>query len=187
MQYCGIHINAVTYVIIVMAIGLLVDFLMHIMLRYYETTGNTRHAKVKETLQTMGSSIMLGGLTTFLGVIPLAFSTTKIFMTVFISFLAMVTIGCSVGLVVLPVLLSIFGPVATATSSQINDTGTAFANETKEISDTLSDKWGSQRQSRELKQTTSRSTCSGTTLEEAPMELVMSTSQGNGYEAVMEV
>lgn len=28
MQYSGIHINAVTYVIIVMAIGLLVDFLV---------------------------------------------------------------------------------------------------------------------------------------------------------------
>ena len=93
MQLSGIHINAVTYVIIVMAIGLLVDFLMHMLLRYFETTGKTRHEKVKETLETMGASILLGGLTTFLGVIPLAFSTTTIFMVVFKSFLAMVTLG----------------------------------------------------------------------------------------------
>ena len=80
MQYCGIKVNSITYFIIVMAIGLLVDFLMHILLRYYETKGKTRNAKVKETLETMGASILLGGFTTWLGVIPLAFSSTKIFM-----------------------------------------------------------------------------------------------------------
>lgn len=80
MQFCGMHINAVTYVTIVIAIGLLVDFLMHILLRYYETEGTTREAKVKETLETMGASMMLGGFTTWVGVIPMAFSSTKIFM-----------------------------------------------------------------------------------------------------------
>ena len=37
--------------------------------------------------------------------------------TVFISFLAMVTLGCSVGLVLLPVLLSLVGPVDTVAPS----------------------------------------------------------------------
>ncbi|CAB9504683.1 Pick C1 protein [Seminavis robusta] len=110
MQYSGIHINAVTYVIIVMAIGLLVDFLMHMLLRYFESKATTRHEKVKHTLQTMGSSILLGGLTTFIGVIPLAFSSTTVFMVVFKSFLAMVCLGCGVGLILLPVLLSLVGP-----------------------------------------------------------------------------
>ena len=87
---------------------------MHILLRYYETTGKTRHEKVKETLETMGASILLGGLTTFIGVIPLAFSTTTIFMVVFKSFLAMVCLGCGVGLTLLPVLLSLIGPVVSA-------------------------------------------------------------------------
>jgi len=80
MQYCGIKVNSITYFIIVIAIGLLVDFLMHILLRYYESKGRSRHEKVKETLQTMGTSILLGGFTTWLGVIPLAFSSTEIFM-----------------------------------------------------------------------------------------------------------
>jgi len=52
---------------------------MHILLRYYETNGATREEKVKGSLESMGASMMLGGFTTFLGVIPLAFSTTKIF------------------------------------------------------------------------------------------------------------
>ena len=71
-----------TYVTIVISIGLLVDFLMHVLLRYYETKGTTREAKVKETLETMGASMMLGGFTTWLGVIPMALSTTSIFMTI---------------------------------------------------------------------------------------------------------
>lgn len=87
------------------------------LLRYYETTGKTRHEKVKETLETMGASILLGGLTTFIGVIPLAFSTTTIFMVVFKSFLAMVCLGCGVGLTLLPVLLSLVGPVVSAQDS----------------------------------------------------------------------
>ena len=126
MHIAGLYINVVTYIVIVMAIGLLVDFLMHILLRYYETTGTTRNAKVKETLETMGASILLGGLTTWLGVIPLAFSTTAIFRMVFVSFLAMVSLGCGVGLVLLPVLLSIIGPVVSVqhmTSSQWGEEG----------------------------------------------------------------
>jgi multidrug efflux pump subunit AcrB len=33
MQFCGIYINAVAYVTVVISIGLLVDYLMHILLR----------------------------------------------------------------------------------------------------------------------------------------------------------
>jgi len=82
LQMCGIFINAVTYVTIVIAIGLLVDFLMHILLRYYETSGTTREEKVKETLETMGASMLMGGFTTWLGVIPLSLSSTEIFNTI---------------------------------------------------------------------------------------------------------
>jgi len=82
MQYCGITINVISYFILVMSIGLLVDFLMHILLRFYESKGATRDEKVKETLETIGASILMGAFTTFLGVIPLAFSTTKIFKMV---------------------------------------------------------------------------------------------------------
>ena len=87
LQFAGLYINVVTYVCLVISIGLLVDFLMHILLRYYESKGATREEKVKETLQTMGASIMLGGLSTFLGVIPLAWSTSAVLRTVFTAFL----------------------------------------------------------------------------------------------------
>jgi len=83
---------------------------MHIILRYYESTEPTRDAKVKDTLRTMGASILVGGLSTCLGVVPLAFSSAQVLKTVFISFTAMVTLGLAHGLILLPVLLSYLGP-----------------------------------------------------------------------------
>lgn len=82
MRFCGLGINPITFFIILLSIGLLVDFLMHILLRYFEARGTTRHEKVKETLETMGTSILLGGFTTWLAVIPLAFSTSVTFQSV---------------------------------------------------------------------------------------------------------
>lgn len=58
----------------------------------------------------MGASIFVGGFSTFLGVIPLVFSTSAILGTVNTAFGAMVLLGVSHGLVFLPVVLSIFGP-----------------------------------------------------------------------------
>lgn len=109
MQLVGLHINAVSFVSLVMSIGLLVDFVMHILFRFYEVPGN-RQEKTVEMLRSMGSSILLGGATTFLGILPLMVSTTQIFATVFFTFLGIVVLGMSHGLILLPVVLSLWGP-----------------------------------------------------------------------------
>jgi len=109
MNWGGVDVNAVSYIALVMSIGLLVDFVMHVLLRYYECPGNRRE-KVVEMLRTMGSSILIGGVSTFLGTLPLAFSTSTIFYTIFIAFVGLVTLGIGHGLILLPVLLSLFGP-----------------------------------------------------------------------------
>ena len=113
LQLAGLHINAVTYVCLTVSIGLLVDFIMHVLLRYYESEAVTREEKVKDTLKTMGVSILIGGLSTFLAVIPLAFSTSVIIGTVFTAFFAMITLGVAHGLIFLPVVLSLIGPAMT--------------------------------------------------------------------------
>ncbi|CAB9526307.1 Pick C1-like protein 1 [Seminavis robusta] len=105
----GLTLNVLTYVVLVVSVGLLVDFLMHVLLRYYESTMTTRDERVKDTLETMGSSILLGGISTFLGSVPLVFSESMVFQTVCIAFFCMITLGVVTGLVLLPVLLSIFG------------------------------------------------------------------------------
>jgi Patched family len=92
---------------------------MHILLRYYESKCNTREGKVKDALGTLGISILIGGLSTFLGVIPLAFSTSAILRTVFTAFFAMVTLGLAHGLILLPVILSLWGPIPCAPTHNV--------------------------------------------------------------------
>ncbi|CAB9526306.1 Pick type protein homolog 1B [Seminavis robusta] len=123
LQWAGLHINAVTYICLVISIGLMVDFIVHVLLRYYESSKRTREDRVRDTLETMGASILVGGLSTSLGVLPLALSTSNILSTVFISFFAMIALGVTHGLVFLPVLLSICGPTGTMDSVDIIEEG----------------------------------------------------------------
>mmetsp|Transcript_24731 Transcript_24731/g.38156 ORF Transcript_24731/g.38156 Transcript_24731/m.38156 type:complete len:142 (-) Transcript_24731:30-455(-) len=110
MELMGLHVNSVTYVGLVMSIGLMVDYVMHVVIRYYESKKQSREEKVKDTLNTIGSSVLIGGLSTFLGIIPLAFSTSEIFWNIFVIFVGLVILGCAHGLILLPVILSYLGP-----------------------------------------------------------------------------
>jgi Niemann-Pick C1 protein len=130
LQWAGVKVNPVSYVTIVMAIGLLVDYLLHVLLRFYETPGN-RKEKVVEVLRTMGSSVLMGGVTTFLGTLPLAFSTSKIFTTVFVAFLALVVLGITHGLILLPVLLCRFGPEDQVRMGSLTSENTKHSNNVK--------------------------------------------------------
>ena len=120
MQWFGIHVNVTSYVVLSMAIGLLVDFIMHVLLSYYEAEGDRRQKSVA-MLSTMGASILLGGISTFLGTLPLAFSTSEVIRTIFIVFVALVSLGLAHGLIFLPVVLAHIGP-----EDKINSPSVAF-------------------------------------------------------------
>ena len=102
-------INAVSYVTLVMSIGLMVDYVMHVLMRYYDSKG-TRRERVLETLSSMGASILMGAVSTFLGLLVLAFSTSSVLQDIFISCVGLVCLGTVNGLVFLPVVLSLIGP-----------------------------------------------------------------------------
>jgi Niemann-Pick C1 protein len=110
LQWAGLHINPVSYVSLAMSLGLLVDYIIHIIFRFYEETGGNRREKTVSMLRTMGVSILLGGATTWLGTMPLMFSSSDVFETVYVTFLGIVLLGMGHGLILLPVLLSLFGP-----------------------------------------------------------------------------
>jgi Niemann-Pick C1 protein len=109
INYANVHINAISYVQLVMSIGLMVDYIMHLLMKYYESKG-TRKERVKHTLETMGASIFVGGVSSLLGVGLLIFSTSEILKSVFVSVIGLVVLGILHGLVFLPVILSLVGP-----------------------------------------------------------------------------
>lgn len=109
LYLAGVNINAISYITLIMAIGLMVDFIVHILLRYFESKG-TREQRVVETLSTMGASILVGAISTFLGVLLLVFSTSEIIKNIFVSFIGIATFGVLHGLVFLPTILAMIGP-----------------------------------------------------------------------------
>lgn len=71
----------------------------------------------------MGTSILVGGFSTFLGVLPLSLTGSLVFQTFFYSFLAIPTIGIAHGLILLPVILSLWGPRLKNSSDQEDQEG----------------------------------------------------------------
>ncbi|CAM9203139.1 unnamed protein product [Chrysoparadoxa australica] len=135
IYFWGLKINSITGIELVMAVGLVVDYIVHV-LHYFVHQPYTDgiEKRVILALEEIGPSIMLGGATTFLGVVPLAFASNEIFRVFFRSvvlvygdsvpisnsssrlvlssvslrmFLSIVGFGLFHGLVVLPVFITL--------------------------------------------------------------------------------
>jgi Patched family len=89
---------------------------------------------VKDALQTMGSSVVVGGLSTFLGVVPLIFSQSDLMKALFFGFWGMVLLGLSHGVILLPVILSYVGPLNTTPENAV-PTGTYSEHSGDEATD----------------------------------------------------
>jgi Niemann-Pick C1 protein len=113
-----IQFNAVSVVNIITAIGLSVEFCVHVMMFFLKARGD-RDAKVTSSLTTIGSSVLTGIIfTKFLGVVVLAFASSTLFrLYYFRMYILIVFIGFFHGMMFLPVLLSYIGPVNPRKSS----------------------------------------------------------------------
>lgn len=111
LRFAGVYINSITTVMLVMAIGLSVDFVMHFVHAYYETAAATREGKVCIAMMTIGSSLLVAGCSTFFGTVLLVFGSSMISYTFFLILVGVVILGVSNGLVLLPVILSLIGPL----------------------------------------------------------------------------
>ena len=105
----GVQINAISYITLVMSIGLMIDYIMHILMRYYDCKG-TRQQRVQQTMSSMGSSIFLGAASTLLGILCLSMSTSAVLRDIFISCVGLIVFGVLNGLIFLPVTLALLGP-----------------------------------------------------------------------------
>ncbi|RUS79504.1 hypothetical protein EGW08_012736, partial [Elysia chlorotica] len=102
MHFWNLTIDTVTSIILILSIGLAVDYSAHI--------GHMFMTRTKETLGEMGPCVFYGGFSTFLAFILLSNSNSYVFSTFFKVNFLVVLYGLFHGLVFLPVLLSWLGP-----------------------------------------------------------------------------
>merc|ERR1712151_331702 len=149
MYALGIAIDSVSVINIVLAIGLSVDYSAHVghcFMVKGNSNNNNNDERVIESLADIGAAVLQGAISTFLAVAVLLFSKSYVFSILSKQFALTVGLGIIHGLLLLPVLLSLFGPKpfesAEIISSPTNDDDNNKLEGTKDIGNGSSDKNG---------------------------------------------
>ena len=107
-----IRFNQVSVINMIMATGLAVDYSVYVVQKFMVCKADgTRNGRVQVTLADTGSAIFLGGISCLIGAIPMAAAKSVIIRTFFRMIFATIVFSMAVGLILLPVILSLIGPL----------------------------------------------------------------------------
>ncbi|GFR79109.1 protein patched homolog 1 [Elysia marginata] len=110
MGLMGIKLSAVPAVILIMAVGIGVEFTIHLAVGFITAIGS-RDRRMALALEHTFAPVVHGAISTFLGILMLVGTEFDFIVKYFFNVLAaLVVIGLFNGLMLLPVLLSIIGP-----------------------------------------------------------------------------
>ena len=79
MYFWGVSLNAISMISIVMSVGFTVDYSTHIAHSFVTSTADTVNGRIIEALSTVGGSVLMGGISTFLGMSLTGLAKTAIF------------------------------------------------------------------------------------------------------------
>jgi Niemann-Pick C1 protein len=118
MYALGLVIDSVSVINLVLAVGLSVDYSAHIGHCFMVKGGSSKDQRAIEALADIGASVLNGAMSTFLAVAVLLFSSSYVFRVLSTQFALTVGLGVLHGTVLLPVLLSFFGPKPFASAEE---------------------------------------------------------------------
>jgi Niemann-Pick C1 protein len=102
----NLQVNSFSALSLIMAVGLVVDYNAHITHAFFVTDPeDTKVERMRIAMSQMGRSVFMGGITSLLGLVPLAFSSCEVFRVFFKMTLAIVVLGLVHGIVLGPVIL----------------------------------------------------------------------------------
>ncbi|XP_043198060.1 patched domain-containing protein 3-like [Amphibalanus amphitrite] len=110
MSLWGVNLDSISMINLIMCIGFSVDFSAHISYAYMSAHGLSADRRVEESLYCLGLPILQGAVSTIIGVSTLILAPSYIFEVFFKTIFLVIFFGVMHGLILLPVMLSIFGP-----------------------------------------------------------------------------
>ena len=111
MYMWNVSVNSISMINLVMALGFSVDYNAHVAYHFVSSKATSAENRVIDSLGKIGGSVLLGGLSTFLGMMPTGFASSTVFKTFFKMFVGIVVLGLLHGLAILPVYLALLGKI----------------------------------------------------------------------------
>ncbi|CEM34095.1 unnamed protein product [Vitrella brassicaformis CCMP3155] len=111
MKFWGLDLNMLTMVNLIISIGFSVDYTTHVCHTFAHATGPTKNHRANETLVLMGNAIFHGAISTFLAIVLIVTVDSFIFVVFFRMMTLVLCFGFLHGLIILPVILTFFGPL----------------------------------------------------------------------------
>lgn len=119
IHFWDLTLNNIIVINLVVGLGLSVDYAAHIAHTYLivqvpkeiTTDPERRMYKAKVAVSSMGSSVIHGGASTFMAVMVLSGAKSYIFVVFFKMWFGIVVFGMANGFILLPVILSLIGPI----------------------------------------------------------------------------
>lgn len=111
MALWGLPLNLLTMVNLTISIGFSVDYATHTTHAFCHCMGQKRGLRAFEAVLLVGGPLLHGALSTQLAVIPLAFVDSPVLEVFFKMTTLVIIVGVTHGLLLLPVILSLVGPL----------------------------------------------------------------------------